>query len=393
MGIKRVYYWGGRHPINESVVNHPPEGFEIRSNMNPGQFSIVKEYEKGYDLTKKVATQVYNLLKLPRVIWVREPCDLIHTSSGVIPLNRKPWVVGVEYASSFVGLQEEKMQNQVYLRRVAKYLSSDYCKKILPFSEACKKSIENAYRPYLDGFARKLEVLYPAMEPWAQTSKPKEEGPLRLLFISGHFFDDGGREVVRAFEILERKYNLELYMVVDVPKHHQDEFQGFLNKHGSGFRIHLTTEKVPRRLLFENYYSQADIFVMPSYRHLFGYVLPEAMSAGLPVVGTDVFALPEIIEDGVNGFVVHSPLSAFDQDFLRTPQFLVDYRRSVISGEVTEVVNQLVEKLSILIEDEDLRKKMGEESRKMVETGKFSIPRQQEKLKRIYEEALKNEAL
>lgn len=386
--LRKVYYWGGRHPINESIVNHPPEGFEIRSNMSTSQFSIVREYEKGYGLIKRAATLAYDLLGLPRLIWIRQPCDLLHTSSGVIPLNRRPWVVGVEYASSFVGLQEEKMQNQALLRKVARYLSSDYCKKVLPFSEACKKSIENAYRAYLDGFAHKIEVLYPAMEPWTQPPRPRGESPLRLLFVSGHFFDDGGREVTRAFEILEKKYDLELHMVVSAPEHHRTEFQAVLNKYSSHPRIRLATGKVPRKLLFENYYSQADIFVMPSYRHLFGYVLPEAMATGLPVVAVDVFALPEIVENNVNGFVVRSPLSAFDQDFLRTPRFLADYRRRVISGEVTEVTEGLVEKLSILIEDENLRKRMGEESRRMVETGKFSIVEQQRRLKRIYDEAL-----
>jgi len=127
---------------------------------------------------------------------------------------------------------------------------------------------------------------------------------------------------------------------------------------------------------------------MPSYLHFFGYVLLEAMAVGLPIITTDIFALPEIVEDGLNGFVVHSPLSAFDQDFLKTPQFLADYCARVISGEITEVTEQLVEKLSILIEDENLRKKMGEESRKMIEEGKFSVVKQQKKLKRIYEEAL-----
>jgi len=220
MNNRRVYFWAGRHPIHESVIRYPPEGFEMFSNVDPKQFNIVREYEKGYECMKKVATIVYNLLGLPRVIWVSKPCDLIHTSSGVIPLNRKPWVVGVEHASSFVGLQEEKMQNPDFLRKVAKYLLSDYCKKILPFSEACKRSIENAYKPYIDGFAHKLEVLYPAIEPQIKVVEPRDRAPLKLLFISRHFFDDGGREVVKAFEFLARKYDVELDMVVGAPKHH-----------------------------------------------------------------------------------------------------------------------------------------------------------------------------
>lgn len=388
MGTKKVYYWGGRHPINESIVNHPPEGFEIRSNMNSGQFNIVREYEKGYNLLKEIVTYVYNLLRLPRVIWIRESCDLIHSNSGVIPLNRRPWVVGVEYVSSFVGLQEEKMQNPSYLHKVAKYLSSDYCKKVLPFSEACKKSIENAYKPYLDSFARKLEVLYPAIEALAEVPKPKDEGPVRLLHISGHFFDKGGRELIEAFETLERKYDLELYMIVNAPSHHQDEFKSVLNNYASHQRIHFVTEKLPRRVLFEKYYSTADIFVLPTYIDFFGFVFLEAMTAGLPLVGTDIFAVPEIIKDGVNGFLIHSPISTFGPENLRSPELIQDYRRRIISERLPEVIDQLVEKLSILIEDEDLRKRMGEESRRMVKTGKFSIAEQQGKLKQIYEEAL-----
>jgi len=387
-GTKRVYYWGGRHPINESIVNYPPEGFEMRSNMRPGQFSIVGEYEKGYDFMKKAATEIYNLLRLPRVIYIREPCDLIHTSSGIIPLNRKPWVVGVEYASSFVSLQEEKMQSQAYLRKVAEYLSRDCCKGVLPFSEACKKSIENAYKLYLSGFAHKIKVLYPAIEVRPESSKPKVEAPLRLLHVSGHFFDKGARELIEAFGVLERKHDLELYMIVDAPNHHQDEFRSILNDYSSHQRIHLITEKLPRRELFERYYSTADIFVLPTYIDFFGLVFLEAMAAGLPLVGTDVFAVPEIIEDGVNGFLIHSPLSTFGPGYLRSPQLIRDYRHRIISEKLPEVVDQLVGKLNILIADEALRKRMGQQSRKMVEIGKFSIAEQQRKLKRIYEEAL-----
>ena len=51
-------------------------------------------------------------------------------------------------------------------------------------------------------------------------------------------------------------------------------------------------------------YAQADIFVMPSLTEAFGVVFLEAMASGLPVIGTRVGGIPEIIEHGYNGLLV-----------------------------------------------------------------------------------------
>jgi glycosyltransferase involved in cell wall biosynthesis len=52
-------------------------------------------------------------------------------------------------------------------------------------------------------------------------------------------------------------------------------------------------------------YARADVFVLPSLSEPWGMVLNEAAAAGLPLVATDaVGAAHDLIEDGVNGFVV-----------------------------------------------------------------------------------------
>jgi glycosyltransferase involved in cell wall biosynthesis len=90
-------------------------------------------------------------------------------------------------------------------------------------------------------------------------------------------------------------------------------------------------------------YSEADIFVLPSYatdkwEELFGIVLIEAMSCGLPVIATDCIGPQEIIEHGENGYIV--------------PQ---------------RDKQALKEKLQILIDDKELRIKMGGLGRKLAE--------------------------
>lgn len=67
-------------------------------------------------------------------------------------------------------------------------------------------------------------------------------------------------------------------------------------------------------------YQQTDIFVLPSVEECYPFVLLEAMSLGLPIVATDVAAIPEIVEDGVQGIIVPS----------KNPQALADAIRRLI---------------------------------------------------------------
>lgn len=54
------------------------------------------------------------------------------------------------------------------------------------------------------------------------------------------------------------------------------------------------------------YLSAFDIFVLPSVKEGFPWALIEAMAAKLPVIATHVGAVPEIIEDGKNGFIIET---------------------------------------------------------------------------------------
>ena len=51
-------------------------------------------------------------------------------------------------------------------------------------------------------------------------------------------------------------------------------------------------------------WRQADFFVMPTKQEAFGMVYQEAAAAGLPIVATNLNAIPEIVEDRVTGILV-----------------------------------------------------------------------------------------
>jgi len=61
--------------------------------------------------------------------------------------------------------------------------------------------------------------------------------------------------------------------------------------------------RVPHREL-PGMLCQCDVLVLPSYFEGFGAVLLEAMAAGLPIIATDSTAAPDLIANGVEGYVI-----------------------------------------------------------------------------------------
>jgi len=104
--------------------------------------------------------------------------------------------------------------------------------------------------------------------------------------------------------------------------------------------------------------GRADIFVLLSDREGFPMTILEAMRAGLPVLAHDVGGIREAVNDGETGYLV-----AYG-----------DFR-------------SLVSKLKLLLENRDLRVRMGETGRRRF-SGAFTIDRMLSKTQLIYDDVL-----
>lgn len=96
--------------------------------------------------------------------------------------------------------------------------------------------------------------------------------------------------------------------------------------------------------------NNTDIFVHPTYNDCLPLVILEAMQFSLPVVSTFEGAIPDVVEDGVTGFLVPQ----------KDPQALAD-------------------KIEVLLKDPDLRQKMGSAGRTRYEA-QFTLERFEHRL-------------
>ncbi len=174
-----------------------------------------------------------------------------------------------------------------------------------------------------------------------------------ITMIARAIWDKGIKEYYKCAEVLNRKYsNIRFLYVGDIDKGNpncaQENFLKNKNVNWLGFR------KDIRDIL-----AVSNIVALPSYREGVPRTLLEAASMGKAIVTTNAPGCREVVEDGVNGFLV--PIK--------------DYK-------------SLAEKIEVLINNKELREKFGKNSR-IKAVNEFDIKIVVDKYLEVYEEILK----
>ncbi len=105
-------------------------------------------------------------------------------------------------------------------------------------------------------------------------------------------------DVVEIFALVREKMPAKLVFIGDGPDRGAAEYL-------------VRKKKLQKDVFFlgkqDNVYEKlaaADLFLLPSQLESFGLAALEAMACEVPVIATDVGGLPEVVEDGVDGYLV-----------------------------------------------------------------------------------------
>jgi glycosyltransferase involved in cell wall biosynthesis len=121
------------------------------------------------------------------------------------------------------------------------------------------------------------------------------EGEFCLLFVGGMWFEKGLPLLVWALARLPAPARL-----VVVGKGDTAALAAVAQEAGVADRVLVVGPSAE----VDRYYAAADCFAFPSEAEGFGLVLAEAAACGLPLIATPVGIAPELIEDGVSGYLV-----------------------------------------------------------------------------------------
>jgi glycosyltransferase involved in cell wall biosynthesis len=141
-------------------------------------------------------------------------------------------------------------------------------------------------------------------DPGPLSPTKSEMRPIRILFLSNLKRDKGPLEFLKmASQIHVRSQSVRF--VLAGPKRGESfyrELTECIVTEGLNEVVEL------RGALYDEEkrqaFRQSDIFIFPTLNEAFGLVLLEAMQYGLPVVASSLGAIPEIVTEGVTGYLV-----------------------------------------------------------------------------------------
>ncbi|HOX27705.1 MAG TPA: glycosyltransferase family 4 protein, partial [bacterium] len=145
----------------------------------------------------------------------------------------------------------------------------------------------------------------------------------------------GVKHLIDAFGIISSSRNDTILMIVGDGEE-RDALEALAADKGLSHRVLFLgfREDVPDLL------HSMDIYVQPSLNEGYGKSIVEAMSAGLPIVASDVGGIPFLISNGTNGLLVPAGNSSALSDALEKIIFSEDMRKN-ISRNARESVSDI----------------------------------------------------
>ena len=236
----------------------------------------------------------------------------------------------------------EKRQSMKVLTWKYSNLFYNKCDLVITPSNIIKKELKR------HGLKSKIEVISNGVDLNKFYKKNMKRKKLTILHVGRISYEKNVDVVLQAMKIISEFKDIKFIIVGIGPDLDK------LKEYSRALCLNVEfTGKIENKDLV-NYYNKADIFVTASTIETEGIVILEAMACGLPIVGVNKLAIPEIVKHGRNGFVAKE-------------------------NEPEEMAMYLIK----LIKNKNLRKKFGKNSLRI--SKKYSIEKSIKKLERVYQ--------
>jgi len=191
-----------------------------------------------------------------------------------------------------------------------------------------------------------------------EDSKDAAERPLKLIFLGNLTRRKGAYDLIAALETAAKQGVRAVLLLAggETAPGQRLEIERRIAESSCANQIHLLG--VVHGEQKQNALNDADCVVLPSYAEGLPMALLEGMAEGLPAIATRIGSIPDLVKDGVEGFLV----SAGD-------------------------VDALADRICRLARDPAIRRRMGQSARERVERD-FSQRAMAQRVFQIYQAAI-----
>ncbi len=167
-------------------------------------------------------------------------------------------------------------------------------------------AVSNGLRSHAEKIAPDIPIqVIPNAIDLSQFTPPRQrdtQGPVRLLYVGRFTAAKNVETLIEAMHVLSQREvgDFELELVGEGDQ--RPKLERLVAEYGLARRVRFS-DWVPREHIAD-YYRRADIFVTATTWEGMPNTVLEAMACALPIVGTQVPGLQELVQDTVNGYLV-----------------------------------------------------------------------------------------
>lgn len=278
-------------------------------------------------------TDISNIIKMRKII-LENNYDIVHchsTKAGYVGrlaafVSRHPNIIYSPHGFMFCD-NRILMKRFLYLK-MEKYLGYVTQKLVAVSGSERDIAIEHNIVPN-----KKIITLYNSIDPSdfddftyinRITEKIKEGSEIILGTVGRLYYQKDPITLIKSFKIINNRFpNTKLVMVGDGPL--EQVCIKLIDKLGLKSKIDLTGYQKNSKA----YYKIFDIFMLSSHYEGLPYALLEAMSMGIPSIGTNVVGIKDLILNGRTGYLAeeedYSGLADAVINLLSNPQIMSEF--------------------------------------------------------------------
>ena len=278
-----------------------------------GKLSILK--------SKLIRSRLLDPIGLFQVIKVSgKDCDCYGSFNRFLESD-KPYFIYLENPTALYHYALGRVHSRTGEKRFRKRLHDSNLKYVVCMSEACRSTFERVNMQIPEGV--KFKTIYPLVpkNPNVDEVFLKElcrSETLECLYcVQGkRFVTKGGPDVIEAVEHLYRA-GVKIHLTVithlsalDAGMYEQIKACEFVTLHDFSYS-YSELEKV---------YANTHLLLQPSSDDSSSLTVLEAMKGGCAVIGTKLYAFPEMVEDGQSGYLIEPKFRIFTEENLPNPR-------------------------------------------------------------------------